>query len=80
MAEINGAFKTVKIVSIILGIVMLLLTLGATYGNLNTKMNAIDKKAEKTDKRSYYNEKAIISLKSDIMYIKEGVDELRGKK
>lgn len=80
MSEKNGLLRTVRIAWILILIAGLLVTFGVTYGNLSVKMGIIGEKATEADERSYNNEKTIISLQSDLKYIKKGIDEIRGKK
>lgn len=79
MAETNGILKIVRIIGIVIGIAVLLITLGASYGSLNIKINGIEDKTIQIDKRSQSNKDIIISMQSDLKYIIKAVDELRGK-
>jgi len=79
MVEQNGTNKAVRIITLLILIAGLLVTFGASYTALNIKINIVEKTANKTDIRSYRNEKAIISIQRDIKYILAGVNELRGK-
>ena len=79
MGKTNGAINIVKIAWILFGIATIFVSIGVTYGSLNTKIKFLDTKSENINIRSYNNERAIISIESDIKYIVKGIDELRGK-
>ena len=79
MGKTNGTLSIVKIAWILFGIAAIFVSIGVTYGSLNTKIKFIDTKSKNTESRSYRNEKAIASIQSDIKYIVKGIDELRGK-
>ena len=76
----NGTSKIATIITLIIALVTIIFTVGLTYGSLSTKIKTTDEIATQANERSYYNEKAIISMQKDIKYILEGVNELRNVK
>lgn len=77
MGKTNGTSKITRIITLIILVAGLLITFGATYATLNMKIEVVEKTATQADYKSYSNEKAIISIQSDIKYIVKAVDEIR---